>query len=82
VSPHWAEDPITRLRNYLVGRGMWAKTDEERLLADVAAEVDKAAETYLATPPQDPATIFDFTYETLPKDLAEQRQAALGMAQE
>jgi 2-oxoisovalerate dehydrogenase E1 component alpha subunit len=82
VSPHWAEDPITRLRNHLVGRGIWAKADEERLLADVAAEVDKATESYLATPPQDPATIFDFTYETLPKDLAEQRQAALGMAQE
>jgi 2-oxoisovalerate dehydrogenase E1 component alpha subunit len=82
VSPHWAEDPITRLRNFLVGRGMWAKTDEERLLAEVSAEVDKAAESYLATPPQGPETIFDFTYETLPKDLAEQRQAALGMARE
>jgi pyruvate dehydrogenase E1 component alpha subunit len=82
VSPHWAEDPITRLRNYLVGRGIWAKADEEGLLAEISAEVEKAADTYLATPPQDPATIFDFTYETPPKDLAEQRQAALGMARE
>src|SRR5438270_11501962 len=82
VSPHWAEDPITRLRNYLVGRGHWAKTDEEGLLAEVSAAVDRAAETYLATPPQGPGTIFDFTYETLPKDLAEQRRAALGMARE
>jgi 2-oxoisovalerate dehydrogenase E1 component alpha subunit len=82
VSRHWAEDPITRLRNFLVGRGIWAKTDEERLLAEVSAEVEKAAETYLTTPPQDPATIFDFTYETLPKDLVEQRQAALGGAEE
>jgi pyruvate dehydrogenase E1 component alpha subunit len=82
VSPHWGEDPITRLRNHLVGRDMWAKPDEEGLLAEVSAAVDKAAETYLATPPQDPATIFDFTCETLPKDLIEQRQAALGAAQE
>jgi pyruvate dehydrogenase E1 component alpha subunit len=82
VSPHWGEDPITRLRNHLVGRGMWAKGDEEGLLAEVSAAVDKAAETYLATPPQGPETIFDFTYETLPKDLAEQRHAALEMAQE
>src|SRR5215831_7108884 len=80
VSPRWAEDPITRLRNHLVARGVWAKADEEGLLAEVSAEVDKAAETYLATPPQNPATIFDFTYETLPKDLVEQRQAALGTA--
>src|SRR6516225_3363239 len=82
VSPHWGDDPITRLRNYLVGREMWAKPDEEGLLAEVSAAVDKAAESYLATPPQDPTAIFDFTYETLPKDLIEQRQAVLGMAQE
>jgi 2-oxoisovalerate dehydrogenase E1 component alpha subunit len=82
VSPHWAEDPITRLRNYLVGRGLWAKADEEGLLAEVSAAVNKAAEAYLATLPQGPETIFDFTYETLPKDLVEQRHAALGMAQE
>src|SRR5262244_1555811 len=65
VSPHWAEDPITRLRNHLVARGIWAKADEERLLAEVSAEIDKATETYLATPPQGPETIFDFTYESL-----------------
>jgi 2-oxoisovalerate dehydrogenase E1 component alpha subunit len=82
VSPHWGEDPITRLRNYLVGRGIWAKADEEGLLAEVSAAVDKAAETYLATPPQGPETIFDFTYETPPKDLAEQRRAASEMMQE
>jgi pyruvate dehydrogenase E1 component alpha subunit len=82
VSPRWGEDPITRLRNHLVGRGMWAKGDEERLLAEVSAAVDKAAEAYLATLPQGPETIFDFTYETLPKALVEQRDAALEMAQE
>src|SRR6266404_5662763 len=75
VSPHWAEDPITRLRSHLVARGIWAKADEEGLLAEVSAAVEKAAQTYLATPPQAPETIFDFTYETLPKDLAEQRRA-------
>jgi len=82
VSPHWAEDPITRLRNYLVGRGIWAKADEEALLSEAAAAVDKAAETYLATPPQSAETIFDFTYETLPKDLVEQRRAALATERE
>src|SRR5262250_1987943 len=75
VSPHWAEDPVTRLRNHLVGRGMWAKADEEGLLAEISATVDQAVETHLATPPQEPETIFEFTYATLPKDLAEQRRA-------
>jgi len=82
VSPHWGEDPITRLRNHLVGRGIWVKADEEGLLAEVSGAVDKAVEAYLATPPQGPETIFDFTYKTLPKDLIEQRQAPLGVAQE
>jgi len=82
VSPHWAEDPITRLRNYLVGRGIWAKADEEALLSEAAAAVDKAVETYLATPPQGAGTIFDFTYQTLPKDLAGQRRAALATERE
>jgi 2-oxoisovalerate dehydrogenase E1 component alpha subunit len=82
VSPHWAEDPITRLRNYLVRRGIWAKADEEALLSEIAAAVDKAVETYLATSPQEPETIFDFTYQTLPKDLAGQRRAALATERE
>jgi 2-oxoisovalerate dehydrogenase E1 component alpha subunit len=82
VSPHWGEDPITRLRNHLVTRGIWAKADEEGLLAEVSAAVDKAAEAYLATPPQNQQTIFDFTYETLPKDLGEQRRLALAATQE
>jgi TPP-dependent pyruvate/acetoin dehydrogenase alpha subunit len=32
-----AEEPIARLRNYLVAAGMWAKADEERLLSRLAA---------------------------------------------
>jgi 2-oxoisovalerate dehydrogenase E1 component alpha subunit len=81
VSAHWAEDPITRLRNYLVAERLWGKADEERLLGEVSATIERAAETYLATPPQGPEAIFDYTYQTLPKDLVEQREAALDMAQ-
>ena len=80
VSARWAEEPIARLRNYLVAEGMWGKADEERLLAEITLIIERAAETYLATPPQGPETMFDFTYQTLPRDLAEQRQAALDMA--
>ena len=57
--------------------GMWGKADEERLLAEITLTIERAAETYLATPPQGIETIFDFTYQALPKDLAEQRRAAL-----
>jgi 2-oxoisovalerate dehydrogenase E1 component subunit alpha len=80
VSARWAEEPIARLRNYLVAEGMWGKADEEQLLAEITLTIERAAEAYLATPPQSPEAIFDFTYATLPSDLAEQRQAALDLA--
>ncbi|MBV9375444.1 MAG: pyruvate dehydrogenase (acetyl-transferring) E1 component subunit alpha, partial [Alphaproteobacteria bacterium] len=80
VSARWAEEPIARLRNYLVSAAMWGKADEERLLADITLTIERAAETYLTTPPQSLETIFDFTYEALPKDLADQRRAALEQA--
>src|SRR5215813_13713756 len=80
VSARWADEPIARLRNYLVAAGMWGKSDEEQLLAEITLTIERAAEAYLATPPQAPEAMFDFTYESLPKDLAEQRRAALDLA--
>src|SRR5215472_4461139 len=80
VSARWADEPIARLRNYLVAAGMWGKSDEEQLLAEITLTIERAAEAYLATPPQGPEAMFDFTYESLPKDLVEQRRAALGVA--
>jgi 2-oxoisovalerate dehydrogenase E1 component alpha subunit len=80
VSARWAEEPIARLRNYLVAAGMWGKSDEEKLLAEIGLTIERAAEGYLATPPQGPEAMFDFTFASLPKDLAEQRQAALELA--
>jgi 2-oxoisovalerate dehydrogenase E1 component alpha subunit len=75
VSARWAEEPIARLRNYLVAQGMWGKADEEQLLAEITLKIERAADAYLATPPQPAEAMFDFMYESPPQDLAEQRQA-------
>ncbi len=80
VSARWAEEPIARLRNHLVAQGMWGKSDEEQLLAEITLMIERAAEAYLATPPQGPEAMFDFTYDELPKDLAGQREAALELS--
>jgi len=80
VSARWAEEPIARLRNHLVAQGMWGKADEERLLAEITLTIERAAETYLATMPQATEAMFDFMYHNLPKDLAEQRDAAVDPA--
>ncbi|MYK88259.1 MAG: pyruvate dehydrogenase (acetyl-transferring) E1 component subunit alpha, partial [Acidobacteria bacterium] len=76
VGGHWREDPIARLRAHLTAAHGWSKNEEEATLASCAAEVDRAAEEYLATPPQPPEAVFDYMYERLPADLAEQRAAA------
>ncbi|MBI3513062.1 MAG: pyruvate dehydrogenase (acetyl-transferring) E1 component subunit alpha [Proteobacteria bacterium] len=80
VSPHWAEEPIARLRAYLAKVGAWHREDEERLLIEIGAEVETAASVYLATPPQPVESMFDFTYAALPAALIEQRSAAVSEA--
>lgn len=76
VKPRWEEEPVRRLRVYLTSIGKWSKADEDHLLHDTKAEMDAAADAYLAIPPQAPSTIFDYTYATLPADLQRQKEAA------
>ena len=76
VGRRWREDPIARLRAHLTDAHGWSKDEEEGTLASCAADVERAAEEYLATPPQPPEAVFDYMYERLPADLARQRAAA------
>ncbi|MCK6452645.1 MAG: pyruvate dehydrogenase (acetyl-transferring) E1 component subunit alpha [Alphaproteobacteria bacterium] len=77
VSAHWPEEPIARLRHHLATVAGWDKAQEERVLEETAALLERAAEAYLATAPQPAATVFDFTYAALPAELAAQRRQAL-----
>jgi 2-oxoisovalerate dehydrogenase E1 component alpha subunit len=81
VSRHWPAEPLVRLRNFLTGAGHWDKDKEEALLHECGSAVEKAAEEYLATPPQPVAANFDYTYAEAPAELAEQRETAIAMAQ-
>lgn len=74
---HWPEEPLLRLRHYLTAAGLWSKADEEHLLQEATAEIEAAAAAYLAIPPQDRTTIFEFTFAELPAELATQRAALL-----
>ncbi|MDH3579855.1 MAG: pyruvate dehydrogenase (acetyl-transferring) E1 component subunit alpha [Hyphomicrobiales bacterium] len=77
VSAHWKEEPVARLRAYLVSQKAWSKQDEEKLLADCAGEVDRAADDYLAMEPEPVADIFDYLFAELPDDLKAQRAFAI-----
>ena len=76
VSAAWKRDPLPRLRQYMAGQGLWSTADEEGLIADCDAQVERAVAAYLATPPPPPTDMFDHLYAQLPPSLAGQRAEA------
>ncbi len=72
VSPHWAAEPLARLRHYLIDQGVWTKEQEEALLHECSEMVEREAAAYLETPPLPANAMFDCTYAQLPADLAAQ----------
>lgn len=77
VALRWNEEPILRLRNYLVSQGAWDRAQEEALAKESSARVQEAVEKYLAMPPLGSAGMFDFLYATLPPVMRTQRDAAV-----
>jgi pyruvate dehydrogenase E1 component alpha subunit len=80
VSRHWPEEPLVRIRKYLLANGYWHKEQEDALLRDCTLAVEQAATDYLATPPQPISANFDFVYAEPPTELIEQRAMALSHA--
>src|SRR6266705_56549 len=78
VQARWKEEPIARLRAYLVGQKMWGKADEERLATECHDRIEAAVERYLATAPRRPETMFDHLYADLPEVYAAQRRELAG----
>jgi len=74
VQQRWKEEPIARLRNYLVSRMNWSKADEEKITTECEQKVAAAIEHYLATSPRLPETMFDHLYARLPSAYAGQRR--------
>ncbi len=81
VSAHWHSEPVARLRQHLVSQGVWKRDDEEQALAHAAAEIERAADIYLATPPQPISAMFDYMYAELSPSLAAQRAQAIAEAE-
>jgi pyruvate dehydrogenase E1 component alpha subunit len=74
VQEHWKEEPIARLRAYLVSRMSWNKAEEEKVTGDCEERVDAAIKRYLAIEPRPPETMFDHLYARLPSAYAGQRK--------
>lgn len=78
VQAHWKEEPIVRLRTYLVSQGAWGKVEEEQNAAECQKRVEAAVERYLATAPRSPETMFDHLYAQLPGVYTVQRDELKG----
>jgi 2-oxoisovalerate dehydrogenase E1 component alpha subunit len=72
VKAHWKEEPIARLRAYLVNKKAWAKGNEERLSAECQEGVEAAVARYLAMNPRPPESMFGHLYAELPRAYAGQ----------
>lgn len=71
-----AREPIRRLRDYLVSRGLWNKELDGKLARDCAEEVERAVEAYLARPPADFSAMFDHLFARLPPSMSDQYEEA------
>lgn len=74
VQAYWKQEPVTRLRAYLVGRMGWGKAEEEQLATECEERVEAAIARYLATGPRPPQAMFDYLYAELPRTYAGQRK--------
>ncbi len=77
VERAWAEEPVVRLRRFLVERGLWTDAEEKRWTERCQEEIEEAVRTYLGTGTPPLEDIFDHTFATLPAGLAAQRAEAL-----
>jgi 2-oxoisovalerate dehydrogenase E1 component alpha subunit len=78
VQARWKEEPIARLRAYLVSQKAWGKAQEEALAAECQEAIEAAIERYLASSPRAPETMFDHLYAELPRAYAVQRAELSG----
>ena len=78
VQARWKEEPIARLRAYLVSQKVWGKPEEEQLASECQQRVEAAVERYLAVGPRAPETMFDHLYAELPEAYSGQRDELKG----
>ncbi len=81
VNRAWDKEPIKRLQTYLHARSLWDEEQEKSLIVSCQANVEQAAQEYLAVAPQEPGAMFDHLYENLPYALEEQCEQAIAKTQ-
>lgn len=75
VSAQWQQEPIARLRAYLVAQEAWGKETELALMSRCREDIEKAVAAYLSAAPAPATDMLDYLHADLPKALAGQRAA-------
>jgi 2-oxoisovalerate dehydrogenase E1 component alpha subunit len=79
VDAAWENEPVLRLRKYLIDQAAWDDAQEEELMAEAVEFAQQAADEYqdiVDNDPQPVTAMFDYMYKELPHDLVEQRAYA------
>ena len=79
VDAAWENEPVLRLRKYLIDQGAWDEGQEEELMSEAVEFAQQAADEYLDIVNNDPQPVtamFDYMFKELPHDLVEQRAYA------
>lgn len=66
VALHWKEEPIKRLRLFLMNHDAWCEARDDALRNECAEHVNQAAERYLHASPSSVEEFFQHLFETLP----------------
>ena len=74
VKQAWREEPVARLQAFLVSQGVWNAQREQALVGECQAEVQRAVETFEATPVPPAEAALEHVYGQWPQALAEQRE--------
>ena len=72
-------NPVTRLEEYLRSRGLIDDRSKEAVAEAARGRMADAIAAYRATPPADPATIFDYTYSSPTSTLVSEKSEAFGV---
>lgn len=74
----WAKrDPISRVRAYLSGKGLWNDSLEAQMQDDYKKQIDAGVEKAEAFK-QDPKSVFDNVYSSVPQVLKAEYEEAAG----
>ena len=78
VAQHWKQEPIGRFQQFLLAQGFWDAAKQQKLMKETSQAVELAVQAYLDTPPQHPASMFEYLYEKLPSAYKPQRKELKG----